>query len=77
MLGVMAGQGVVLSWRLMGLEGGVFSRRAGKGESRRAEVTHGRLHGSVSLTHQSPLNGFQRVLFRMPVSLDWALGQAQ
>ena len=36
MLGVMAGQGVVLSWRLMGLEGGVFW------ESRKGGVSKGR-----------------------------------
>ena len=51
-------------------------------ESKKGGVSKGRsdsweVHGSVSLTHQSPLNGFQKVLFRMPASLDWALGQAQ
>ena len=77
MLGVMASQAVVLSWRLMGLEEGVYPGRAGKGESRRVEMNHGKLHGSVPLTQQSPSNGYQRVFFRKPASLDWALGQAQ
>ena len=68
--------------RSLVVEADVTGRRRVFWESRKGGVSKGRsdsweVHGSVSLTHQSPLNGFQKVLFRMPASLDWALGQAQ